>query len=149
MKKYTFLLLALTSASASAGNESETWQIDGIAHYIKSKETNRFGAHLVRVGRNSAIVAFSRSGFSCIEGGQAKRVKIQYQWVNFTRRCWGNEEHWIPKSQKGKDFVMARFSGNSDVKIIFGTNHYTFSTKKFTSTKQHWQRTLQNLDDAL
>lgn len=153
MKKHAVLLLALVPHIAMADfddTESNNWLAEGLTHYIRSKEDSNFVAQLVSIGRNSSIVAFYDVKRTCFgDGGDRKKVKIFYQWVNYTKICRGGTGYWIPSSQRGIDFVSQKFTSNSDVKVLFGGNNYSFSTKNFPSVRQHWESTLRTSGDAL
>ena len=151
--KYAVLLLSLVSQLAHADliekNQSEYWNVDGLAHYVRSKENERFSAQLVSIGQNRSVVAFSEANDFCYQGGETKKVKVHYQWVKYVRHCSSGNGYWIPQSQRGIDFVKQQFSANGDVIVIFSNTTYSFTTKKFTSVKQRWEYTLQTLGDAL
>ncbi len=155
MQKYITLLLAILPSISNAGlieiDESDRWQSQGSTHYIRSKEDQNFVAQIVSVGRLSSVVSFYDTGSNtCFgDGGDTKKIKVFYQWVNYVEKCWGGNGYWVPRSQRGIEFVNQKFSSNSDVKIDFGSNSYTFSTKKFISAKQRWERTLKVSGDAL
>lgn len=153
MIKHIVLFASLTSTLAFADlietKKSEAWNIDGLAHYVRSKENKRFSANLVSTGRNTSVVAFYNPSDYCKRKPATESFKIQYQWVNYVSTCIGGNNFWVPKSQKGKDFVKQAFSRNADVKVVFKSKNYTFSTKKFTSVKQQWERTVRTVGDAL
>ncbi|MDC5706394.1 hypothetical protein OPW36_20725 [Vibrio europaeus] len=153
MMRYAILFLSLASNLAHADiiekNKNEQWNVEGLAHYIRSKENKRFSANLIAVGNNSSIVAFHEPYTYCRSRAVYKKVKIQYQWVNYVSQCIGGDNFWMPNSQKGKDFVKQEFSRNADVKVVFESENYTFSTKKFASVKQHWERTVKTSGNAL
>ncbi|USD35358.1 MULTISPECIES: hypothetical protein [Vibrio] len=153
MFKYAFLLLSLASHLAHADlikpDDKDYWTVDGLAHYVRSREDDNYYVRFVSNHNNPSVVAFAGRGRFCIDEGQTTKMKVQYQWVNFIQRCSSGRAYWIPKSQQGINFVKKEFSGNSDVQIMFNNVVYSFSTKKYTSVRQHWERTLKTLGKAL
>ncbi|MFB9216509.1 hypothetical protein [Vibrio sinaloensis] len=153
MIKHAALLLSLASQFAYAEliekDDAEYWTVDGLAHYVRSQEDERFVANLVSRSGDRSVIAFTNTRRSCYEGGEKKNVKIHYQWVKYIRTCASGNEYWIPVSQQGKSFVKQHFSSNADVKVLFNNIEYTFSTKEFVSVRQRWEITVRALGDAI
>jgi len=153
MFKYALMLLLLASNLAHADlikpDDTDYWTVDGLAHYVRSREDKDYYVSFVSNHNNPSVVAFVNNGRFCGGEGRTQKLKVQYQWVNFVKRCSSRQSYWVPKSQQGIDFVAKEFSGNSDVQIMFNNVVYSFSTKKYTSVRQHWERTLKTLGKAL
>ena len=155
MFKYAVMLLSLASHLAHADlierDDSDYWTVDGLAHYVRSKEDKYFSANIVSWGNNSSVVAFVDANALCYssDSNKMKTVKVKHQWVKFIKKCSSNSAFWIPQSQRGVEFVKQSFSGNANVTVNFGSNIYTFSTKKYSSVRQRWERTQSTLGDAL
>ncbi|KGY11256.1 hypothetical protein NM22_16875 [Vibrio tubiashii] len=153
MIKRAALMLLVVPLFASADlievKESAQWNVNGLAHYVRAKEAKNFTANLVSTRNNASVIGFNEPYDICPFEPKYKKVKVQYQWVNYVTHCYGGNEFWIPATQKGKDFVKQKFTSNSDVKVVFDNKTYTFSTKKFTSVRQKWERTVKTVGDAL
>ncbi|MDE3898548.1 MULTISPECIES: hypothetical protein [Vibrio] len=155
MFKYALMLLLLASNLAHADlikpDDTQNWTVSGLAHYVRSKEDKYFSANIVSWGNNSSVVAFVDANGFCYasDKNKLKTVKVKYQWVKFIQKCSSSTAFWLPQSQRGIEFVKQSFSGNSDVTISFDSKTYTFSTKKYTSVRQRWERTQSTLGDAL
>lgn len=154
MQSKIVLSLALFSSIAIASQEtveqSDKWYVEGLSHYVRSKEDGNFIAQLISVGKNSSVVTFYELGNVCFgDSNDRKRVKVFHQWLNFSKKCLGGKEYWVPSSQQGIDYVSRKFSSYSDVEILFGNSDYTFSTKYFPSVRQRWEKTLKKSGNAL
>ncbi|NOH73412.1 hypothetical protein F0225_19050 [Vibrio pectenicida] len=146
-------ILALVSCLACADiiepDDTNNWTIEGLSHYIRSKENSYISANLTSNGKTPSVVALVDSDRFCPRNPQSKKIKVAYQWVNYVTYCSSGVLVWIPRSKQGKEFVKQRFSGNSEVNIIYNNETFTFSTKKFTSVRQSWERSLKTLGTAL
>lgn len=153
MLKYGLLLVAITSYQAHAAiiesSDSEKWTVDGLAHYVRSKEDESFSAILVSVARNESVVGFSPPYDYCSYEPRYKKVKIHYQWVNYVSMCANGSSVWVPKSQRGINFVKQKFTSYPDVKVVFDDKTYSFATNSFTSVRQRWENMLRTQGDAL
>lgn len=153
MLKYGLLLVALASYQANAeiieSDDSKKWTIDGIAHYVRSKESPSFTANLVSTASNESVVALHQPFDYCTSKQRYKKVKVQYQWVNYVSMCASGSNVWVPKSQRGVNFVKQKFTGYSDVKVVFDNQTFSFSTNSFTSVRQRWENMLRTQGNAL
>lgn len=153
MIKYAALLLSLASqftyAELIEKDDSDYWTVDGLAHYVRSRENDDFTANLIATNQNRSTVGFTHPYHYCSSDGDKKKVKIHYQWVRFVSRCSAGTAYWVPESQKGTDFLKQHFSSNADVKVLFDNVKYTFSTKYFVGVKQQWENTVDTLGNAI
>nr|WP_252724472.1 hypothetical protein [Vibrio hepatarius] len=130
-------------------DDTNNWTIKGLSHYIRSKESSYISANLISSGKTPTVIALVDSDRFCPSRPKSKKIKVAYQWVNYVTYCSSGALVWIPRSKQGKEFVKQRFSGNSEVNVTYNNDTFTFSTKKFTSVRQSWERSLKTLGTSL
>ncbi|UKA23368.1 hypothetical protein IHC92_20670 [Photobacterium damselae subsp. damselae] len=131
MKKLVLGLIVACSFSVSAAKPLEVWDVNRNNVPIVMSQLPEYGAMYDRAKRSVVIIALR----DCQDNGYSV-MDVNGTPVKFELDCNQSNERFVPRSDKGKKYLLKQFKTKDKV-IISGI---TFSAKGFAGSLRNAER---------